>query len=221
MTRRIISFPVYVKASSFGLPPTTAEMIALKSSSISIGIPQRSERAHLRPSLRFDVTESPTMLVSILSLLTISPAPLSANSGSCLSVDKYASFLMQDVSVHEAATRQSETYLTLAMILCPLNRIRIARPAFAAAPTQKVNASTAAATGNESPKNVSWVGEAKKSMSLPMVRGTSMDTPLETKSCDARVLLEMERSKLLGANIPDRSPSSTASSRVSPDPPIS
>jgi hypothetical protein len=100
---------------------------------------------------------------------------------------------MQDVSVDEAASHQSETYLTLAMILCPLNRIRIARPALAAAPTQNVNASTAAATGNESPKNVSWVGEAKKSMSLPMVRGTSMDTPLETKSCDTHVALDFRK----------------------------
>lgn len=79
-------------------------------------------------------------------------------------------------------SRAAGTHRTLAMILCPLNRIKIARPAFAAAPTQNVSASAAAATGKESPKKVSCVGEAKKSISLPMVRGTSMDTPLEMKS---------------------------------------
>jgi hypothetical protein len=47
---------------------------------------------------------------------------------------------------------------------------------------QNVKARTAAATGKERPKNDSWVGDAKKSMSLPIVRGTSMDTPEEMNS---------------------------------------
>lgn len=107
------------------------------------------------------------------------------------------------------------------MILCPLNRIKIARPAFAAAPIQNVNASTAAATGNESPKNVSWVGDAKKSMSLPMVRGTSMDTPLEMNSYGSRAVSRCKASEIRRGDIPNQSPLSTASSRASPDPPIS
>lgn len=141
---------------------------------------------HLKPSLRLDVTESPTILVSTLNRLTISPAPRSANSGSCFNVDKYASFLWQPCHQFTHPSPQAtspSTHLTRAMILCPLNRINIARPAFAAAPTQNVSASAAAATGKDKPKKDSLVGDAKKSISLPMVRGTSMDTPDEMNSC--------------------------------------
>lgn len=88
---------------------------------------------------------------------------------------------------HSKALGSSRTHLTRAIILCPLNRINIARPAFAPAPMQNVNASTAAATGKDKPKKDSWVGVAKKSMSLPIVRGTSMDTPEEMNSCAGRM----------------------------------
>jgi hypothetical protein len=83
------------------------------------------------------------------------------------------------------------------MILCPHKRIIIDRPALHAAPTQNVSARNAAATGNERPRKVVWTisdlsGNArggltppveKKSISFPTVKGTSMDTPLETTSC--------------------------------------
>jgi hypothetical protein len=49
----------------------------------------------------------------------------------------------------------------------------------------KVRARQAAATGKERPKKVSE-GEEKKSMSFPMVRGMSMETEDETRSCERR-----------------------------------
>lgn len=103
------------------------------------------------------------ILVSIPNRLTISPAPRSANSGSWLNVLKYA------------------CSLTLATILPPLRRMRMARPVFAPAPMANVRARQAAATGKERPKKVSW-GEEKKSMSFPMVSGMSMETEDETRS---------------------------------------
>lgn len=48
-----------------------------------------------------------------------------------------------------------------------------------------VRARQAAATGKERPKKV-VCGEEKKSMSLPIVRGMSMETDDETRSCDKR-----------------------------------
>lgn len=50
-----------------------------------------------------------------------------------------------------------------------------------------VRARQAAATGKERPKN-DVCGEEKKSMSLPMVRGMSMDTDEETRSCGRSVV---------------------------------
>jgi hypothetical protein len=84
------------RSDRFHLPPTTAEMIALSFIKKIISVTtstkdftsRRSLPTHLKPSLKLEVTESPTMLVSTLNRLTISPAPLSANSGSCFSVDK-------------------------------------------------------------------------------------------------------------------------------------
>lgn len=76
----------------------------------------------------------------------------------------------------------------------------IALPALHAAPIQNVNASRVAATGKDSPRKVDWMISSfrsgnrdtsdreltppfeKKSMSLPTVSGTSMDTELETSS---------------------------------------
>ena len=46
-----------------------------------------------------------------------------------------------------------------------------------------VRARQAAATGKERPKKVSE-GEEKKSISFPMVRGMSMETEDETRSCE-------------------------------------
>lgn len=60
--------------------------------------------------------DSPTILESTLNRLKISPSPFSTNSTSCRSALAYVSCL------------------SLATMRCPESRIKIARPAFAAAP---------------------------------------------------------------------------------------